>query len=329
MTQFNYSKICEDIFNILPVRQKEILERRFGILTGEKETLDSIGKDFHLTRERIRQIERESFAKMEKEKEERELKKVFFYFEKYLKENGGLKREDLLLNELGGDEFSKHIYFLLTFADDFFRVSENDKFYSFWTVEKEATSKIENILKSILKKFEEINKLLSEDEILKKAKQDPRILHSLLEIAKKIGQGEESNYYGLVDWPEINPKGVKDKAYLVFKREKTPLHFTDIAKLIDKEAHAQTVHNELIKDDRFVLVGRGIYALKEWGYENGTVKEIIFKVLEKVKKPISKEELLKKVQNQRLVKENTILLNLSNGEYFVRDKNGNYSLKDF
>jgi len=206
MTQFNYSKICEDIFNILPVRQKEILERRFGILTGEKETLDSIGKDFHLTRERIRQIERESFAKMEKEKEERELKKVFFYFEKYLKENGGLKREDLLLNELGGDEFSKHIYFLLTFADDFFRVSENDKFYSFWTVEKEATSKIENILKSILKKFEEINKLLSEDEILKKAKQDPRILHSLLEIAKKIGQGEESNYYGLVDWPEINPK---------------------------------------------------------------------------------------------------------------------------
>jgi len=100
-------------------------------------------------------------------------------------------------------------------------------------------------------------------------------------------------------------------------------------KLIDKEAHAQTVHNELIKDDRFVLVGRGIYALKEWGYENGTVKEIIFKVLEKVKKPISKEELLKKVQNQRLVKENTILLNLSNGEYFVRDKNGNYSLKDF
>jgi len=329
MTQFNYSKICEDIFNILPVRQKEILERRFGIITGKKETLDSIGKDFHLTRERIRQIEKESFAKMEKEKEKRELKKVFFYFEKYLKENGGLRREDVLLNDLGRDKFNKHIYFLLTFADDFFRVSEDDKFYSFWTVEKESTAKIENILKSILKKFEEINKLLSEDEILKKSKQEPRILHSLLEVAKEIEHSKENDYYGLTDWPEIKPKGVKDKAYLVFKREKEPLHFTDIAKLIDNEAHAQTVHNELIKDDRFVLVGRGIYALKEWGYENGTVKEVILKVLEKTKKPISKEELLKKVQNQRLVKENTILLNLSNGEYFIKDKNGNYSLKDF
>jgi hypothetical protein len=329
MPQFNYSKICEDIFNILPVRQKEILERRFGIITGKKETLDSIGKDFNLTRERIRQIERESFAKMEKEKEKRELKKVFFYFENYLKENGGLKREDLLLDGLGGDKFNKHIYFLLTFANDFFRVSEDDKFYSFWTVGKEDIAKIENILKSILKKFEEIHKLLSEDEILKKAKQEPRILHSLLEVAKEIEQDKENNYYGLINWPEIKPKGVKDKAYLVFKREKEPLHFTNIAKLINNEAHAQTVHNELIKDDRFVLIGRGIYALKEWGYENGTVKEVISKVLEEAKNPMSKEELLKKVQNQRLVKENTILLNLSNGEYFIKDKNGNYSLKDF
>ncbi len=329
MSQFNYSKICEDIFEILPNRQKEILERRFGILTGEKETLDSIGKDFNLTRERIRQIEKESFAKMEKEKEKRELKKVFFYFEEYLKENGGLKREDVLLNDLGRDKFNKHIYFLLTFADDFFRIPEDNEFYSFWTVEKEVSPKVESILKSILKKFEEINKLLSEDEILKKARQEPRILHSLLEIAKKIEQEEESNYYGLTDWPEIRPKGVKDRAYLVFKKEQKPLHFIDIANLIDEKTHAQTVHNELIKDERFVLVGRGIYALKEWGYEPGTVQEIIFKILKKEKNPVPKKQLLKKVQKQRLVKENTILLNLSNKEYFLKDENGNYSLKSF
>ena len=329
MPKFDYSKICEDIFSTLPVRQKEILERRFGILTGEKETLDCIGKDFNLTRERIRQIENESFAKMEREKEKRELKKVFFYFQKYFKENGGLKREDVLLDDLGGDEFNKHIYFLLTFANDFFRVPEDDKFYSFWTIEKGITYKIENILKSILKKFEEMNKLLSEDEILKKTKPEPEILHSLLEIAKRIEQDKENNYYGLTDWPEIKPKGVKDRAYLVFKKEQKPLHFTALAELINNKAHAQTVHNELIKDDRFVLVGRGIYALKEWGYENGTVKEVIFEVLKKEKNPISRQELLKKVQNQRLVKENTILLNLSNREYFIKDENGNYSLKDF
>ena len=329
MSQFNYSKICEDIFKTLPDRQKEILQRRFGILTGERETLDSIGKDFNLTRERIRQIEKESFAKMEREKEKRELKKVFFYFEKYLKENGGLKREDVLLGDLGGDKFNKHIYFLLTFADDFFRIPEDNEFYSFWTAEKEVTPKIEGILKSILKKFQEINKLLSEDEILKKAKQDPGIIHSLLEIAKKIEQEQGGNCYGLTDWPEIRPKGVKDRAYLVFKKEQKPLHFVDIASLIDEKAHAQTVHNELIKDERFVLVGRGTYALREWGYEPGTVHEIIFKVLEKEKNPVSKEQLLKKVQKQRLVKDNTILLNLSNKKYFLKDENGNYSLKSF
>lgn len=329
MSQFNYSKICEDIFEILPDRQKEILERRFGILTGEKETLDSIGKDFNLTRERVRQIEKESFAKMEREKEKEEIKKVFFYFEKYFKENGGIKREDILLKDLGKDKFNKHIYFLLTFADDFFRIPEDDEFYTFWSAEKETVGRIENILKSILKKFREINKLLSEDEILKKAKQEPQILHSLLEIAKKIEQDKENNYYGLTDWPEIRPKGVKDRAYLVFKKEQKPLHFIEIAKLISEDAHAQTVHNELIKDNRFVLVGRGIYALKEWGYKSGTVHDIILKILKEEKKPLSKDQLLKKVQKQRIVKENTILLNLSNGKCFSKDENGNYILKNF
>ena len=131
----------------------------------------------------------------------------------------------------------------------------------------------------------------------------------------------------MTDWPEIRPKGVKDRAYLIFKREQKPLHFIDIANLIDNNAHAQTVHNELIKDERFVLVGRGTYALREWGYEPGTVREIISKILEEEKTPVSKEQLLKKVQKQRLVKDNTILLNLSNGEYFLKDENGNYSLK--
>lgn len=45
------------IFNTLPPREREIMIRRFGILTGESETLEEIGKDFNLTRERIRQLE--------------------------------------------------------------------------------------------------------------------------------------------------------------------------------------------------------------------------------------------------------------------------------
>jgi len=90
----------------------------------------------------------------------------------------------------------------------------------------------------------------------------------------------------------------------------------------------QTVHNELIKDSRFVLVGRGIYALEEWGYYPGQVKDVILRVLREERKPITKEEILEKVLEQRLVKENTILLNLSNKKYFERDVQGKYKVKE-
>jgi DNA-directed RNA polymerase delta subunit len=123
---------------------------------------------------------------------------------------------------------------------------------------------------------------------------------------------------------------------LVFKKHGKPLHFTKVAELIDKfnynlpnkKTYSQTVHNELIKDSRFVLVGRGIYALKEWGYERGYVKDVIFQVLKSAQKPLDKEEILEKVLKQRIVKENTVLLNLSNKNYFLRTSKGNYTIKE-
>lgn len=327
MLQFNYSKICQDIFNPLAPRQKEVLERRFGLSTGQRETLDSIGQNLGLTRERIRQIENEAFFKLEREKERRDLKKVSFYFNKYFERSGGFKKEDMLLGDLGGEDFNRHIYFLLTLADGFWRIPETDNFYTFWTIEQDFKPKVETLLDSLFEKFQEANRLFSEEEIINEEKEEPQTIHTLLEIAKKIEQGPQGQF-GLTDWPEIKPRGIKDKAYLVFKEEEKPLHFTQVAIFIGKETHPQTVHNELIRDSRFVLVGRGIYALKEWGYETGTVQDIVFKILKEAKKPMSREKLLREVQKQRLVKENTILLNLANRKYFSRDEKGRYILKN-
>jgi hypothetical protein len=97
-----------------------------------------------------------------------------------------------------------------------------------------------------------------------------------------------------------------------------------VARLIEG-ALVQTVHNELIKDSRFVLVGRGVYALKEWGYEPGQVKDIITKILRE-NGPLTQGEILERVSKQRLVKENTILLNLSNKKNFLRDSQGKYKV---
>ena len=157
---------------------------------------------------------------------------------------------------------------------------------------------------------------------------------SYLELSKRI-QENKDNKLGLIDWPEIKPRGVKDKAYLVFKKHEKPLHFTEVAKMIDqleynlpnKKTYPQTVHNELIKDARFVLVGRGTYALAEWGYLPGTIKDIITKVLKDKKEPTNKDEIVKEVLAQRLVAKNTVLMNLNNKKYFRKDENDKYFLK--
>jgi hypothetical protein len=132
----------------------------------------------------------------------------------------------------------------------------------------------------------------------------------------------------LKEWPEINPRVIKDKAFLVFKKENKPLHFSQVAQLIGTNALVQTVHNELIRDQRFVLVGRGIYALADWGYKPGTVKEVISGILAQSGDPLSKDEILKKVSEQRIVKANTVLLNLSNKQRFLRNSQGKYLLRD-
>jgi len=157
---------------------------------------------------------------------------------------------------------------------------------------------------------------------------------SYVEISKEILKGPEG-LYGLKEWPEVNPKGIKDKAYLVFKKEEKPLHFTEVATLINnsslfnspKTVISQTVHNELIKDQRFVLVGRGLYALKEWGYAPGVIKEVIARTLKEARHPLAKEEVVDKVLQQRQVKPNTILLNLQNKKYFLKNSQGKYFIR--
>jgi hypothetical protein len=213
---------------------------------------------------------------------------------------------------------------------------------------KESLGLAKEIVKSTIKKFENEKTPLVLDELFRIQKTNllkvsnkrinKDIFNSYLEISKEIQKNPEGQF-GLKNWLEINPRGVKDKSYLVLKKQGKPLHFTQIADLIknlsflpqsqsQKEIHTATVHNELIKDPRFVLVGRGLYGLKEWGYTSGVVKDVIFKVLKESKKSLAKEEVLRKVLKQRIVKENTVFLNLENKKYFLRDSQGKYTIKE-
>jgi hypothetical protein len=239
---------------------------------------------------------------------------------------------------LGGKSARPYALFLLTLGEDFSRVSEKKDFYSFWTSVETPKSKVEETLAMLVSEVGKKAKPFAKSDFYASfASQkgfSQNILSSYFEVSKLI-QENRDNEIGLADWPEIKPRGVKDKAYLVFKKHGKPLHFTDVATLIDtleynqpnKKTYPQTVHNELIKDNRFVLVGRGTYALSEWGYFPGTIKDIIVKVLSDKKEALNKDEIVEKVLAQRLVAKNTVLMNLNNKSYFQKDLEGRYLLK--
>lgn len=317
----DYSKIIIDFLRVLPDKQREIISRRFGLNGAKRETLENIGKSLGITRERVRQIEVDAFSRLKPQIEKQ--KKVFELIESYLKKSGGVRKEEIIFSDLATDK--NQIFFLLSLLEDAKRFGETEGFYPFWVQGKESFSFAKKSIDTVYEKIKKIGKPMKLEELSSLISINQNILGSFLEISKKVLRNSEG-LYGLKEWPEINPKRIKDKAYIVFKKEKKPLHFTEVAGLIPASL-SQTVHNELIKDARFVLVGRGIYALNEWGYEKGVVKDVIKNILENNKKSLTKEEIIQKVQEKRLVKENTILLNLSNRKYFLKDSGGFYNVK--
>jgi len=337
MTNVNYSQVYQKFTKSLSPKTKDIFDRRFGVKTGAPETLEAIGKTFGITRERVRQIEEAGFNVIRKNNKE-SLNTIFADFENYFKEHGGFKKEEKVLEELGGKKAKPYVLFLLTLGSQFSRVCEKKDFHYFWSNLPDAQLKVKEGLNSLASEMKKVGKpVLGQDfyaQVALKQGFSEKATLSYLEVSKKI-QPNREGALGLVEWPEIKPRGVKDKAFLVFKQHQKPLHFRDVAGLIDKleynapnkKTYPQTVHNELIKDARFVLVGRGTYALSEWGYVPGTIKDIITKVLSDKNAPLEKDELVKQVLAQRLVAKNTVLMNLNNKKYFEKDSGDKYFLK--
>ena len=332
--KFNYQKICSDILKELPQqRTRDIISRRFALSIPQsgtkaelpkRETLESIGQSYNITRERVRQIEEDGFKKI-RNTAKKICQKQFQYFSERLKKFGGLKREDLLLADLAGTKSEPQVLFLLHLGEQFKRFPETESFHSFWAINKGAPELARQAINSFSQELKKKNQPLA----LASFQKD----QSYIEISKNISKGP-AGLYGFINWPEINPRGIKDRAFLVLKKENKPLHFVQVANFIQqqeknkKPSLVKTVHNELIKDERFVLVGRGLYALKDWGYKPGVVKEVITDILKQSVKPLTQEEIVKQVATQRFVQKNTILLNLHDKKYFLRNSEGKYTIRE-
>ncbi len=335
---FNPNLITKKMLNTLEERPKAVLVYRFGLDSSKPRTLESIGKEYGITRERVRQVEAFALNKIRQSDEFLNTEDVFTEIKDIIDLEGGVVNEDDFLgNKVKVDEHKSHLLFLLVLSDLFQKIKENNYFHHTWVVDSERAQKIRQAL-DLLHKDIDRNTLFSKKEILsilaqhlegtlqEKPKED--VLRSLLKISR-IVKPNALGEWGVASSPHVNPRGMRDYAFLVMRKHGSPMHFTETANaikdLFNRKAHMQTVHNELIKDNRFVLVGRGLYALKDWGYEGGVVRKVIEKILAK-NNSLSKEEIIKRVLKERYIKENTILVNLQNKKFFKKDNQGFYTL---
>src|SRR3989338_7566782 len=348
MKKHPITKTVQVLVKDLTPRNRDILSRRFGLKTGRKETLESIGKSYGITRERVRQIEESTLGQLAKTTQgNQELAKYINLASDIIKRSGGVVKEKDLFNDFSGNAednvINASLAFVLRLNNDLARAAESDDFHAFWALNKEHAESFQGTVASLVRLMKKQKSVLLEKDFYNFVQKgevpgiagqplNERQVGLCLNVSKNLDKNI-FNEIGLATWPDIKPGGVKDKAYLVLKKEKSPKHFSEIAKLINtagfngRKANVQTVHNELIKDGRFVLIGRGIYALSEWGYRPGTVRDVLVDILKRSSKPLQKSAILTKVMDSRLVKEKTILLNLQDSKVFKKGGDGTYTLK--
>ena len=338
MIRFQPKKVSKELLSALPERSRRVLNDRFGLASGsDVRTLDAIGKEYGITRERVRQIEnhgvlfvRSSDAYQSHTEHLKDLKTA-------VEALGAFIAEEHLLDALTKNEADqRHIVFLLTVGHHFTDRRETADFAARWHTDQGVADSVERALAALYASIE-ASTLIPEEEFLttfgKHLKtqgvksRDTDTMRRWLGISKRLGKNPLGEW-GRIDSPHVRLKNTRDFAYLTLKRHGSPMHFIEVAKAIDKlfkrKTHPATTHNELIKDGRFVLVGRGLYALKEWGYQPGVVRDVIRSIIER-EGPLTREEIIERVKRERYVKDATIAVNLQNG-IFTKLNDGRYSV---
>ncbi len=345
LNDFMPASLVKEFLGYLKERDREILSKRFGLDGSEIETLESIGKKYSLTRERVRQIEKDSLNFLKKKASAQLNKGVQLIFDT-ITEHGRIMSEEflmqtLLFNKSDRDE-RQAVKFLLSLGDQFKALKESPVFFESWYIVGFNLSKLEQVIAEFISVLDNEKHAIVQNKFYQQFEQtqfykehemelNDRVLKSYLNVSKLI-QINPFNEIGLKNWSEVKPRDVGDKAYLVLKHHGKPEHYSDITKLINnskfdaRTAYQETVHNELIKDPRFVLIGRGIYALAEWGYTRGVVADVIKEVLKSHGRPLSRDEIITEVMKRRQVKRNTILVGLSNRKHFQKVGKDKYAI---
>lgn len=341
-TKDTTATLKEAVTDILGVieqdREKEIITRRFGLF-DRKETLEQIGELLGITRERVRQLEKAILIRLKIAAEEGKVPAIHDVERtliRHLSENGRVGRvkdiADSLVDGKSDERHRAHIAFVSELSPNLTVVGENDNYHHAIGIKEYGDEKkVKSSVDTIVKTIKEHGEPLQIEQLHNKLSfEHPSHVRALASTSKHLAH--LNDHWGLTKWPTVNPKNIRDKIYVILAENGKPMHFSDIAKAIKdsefkrKDVTTQAIHNELIKDKRFVLIGRGIYALDTWGFSKGTVSDIITDVLKKAGEPLHRDEIVKRVLKSRQVKETTILLNLQSKSQFKRVAKATYAL---
>ncbi len=330
--------VAEILSTIDREREREIIARRYGIY-DRKETLEQIGELLGITRERVRQLEKAVMTKLKTvaEKDLPHIAAIEKAVGDIVQSMGGIARvsdisEKLVENASKIDQ--SRVAFLSQLAPNLTHISENDHFHNAVALKSKHSEKsVREQVGQVIDAIKKIGKPVKIEELAgSMGHPDAQAVAALASVSKNLAT--LNGRWGLIKWPMVNPKNIRDKIYVILYENGKQMHFNDIAASIResdfkrKDVTTQAIHNELIKDKRFILVGRGIYALKEWGFKQGTVADVITEVLQDAGEPLHRDEIVKRVLRKRFVKETTILLNLQGKAQFKRTAKATYTLAD-
>ncbi|HLG26057.1 MAG TPA: sigma factor-like helix-turn-helix DNA-binding protein [Candidatus Gracilibacteria bacterium] len=331
----------EQLLILLSQRERFVIEKRFGLDKGDVSTLEEIGQQFNVTRERVRQIEKNALQKLKRNVDNTNLSSLTELAFGILTHEGGLMREDSMIGRILAHQSAfevSAVLFILSLDKRFMRFSNTILRYPHFRLSDMG----DELLLKIADKSTAL--LTSKKDVVDSAELRSKVVSDVKEANVMNVAGFESLYsihksfklmgskVGLIQWKHIHPRTLRDKIYFILRKKGASLHFIDIANSImeanfdRKKINLQAVHNELIRHDGFVLIGRGIYALKEWGYASGTVSEVIEGLLRE-HRSLSEERIVSEVLKKRQVKPITIILNLKNKPQFLRIGRKQYALK--
>jgi len=319
----NWQNIAQETIKNCPKIKKEreqvILIDRFGI-SGKTKTLQSIGDNYNITRERVRQVINNSIKKIQKNCLGRKTQKAIEKIEVAILENGGYFSFEDICKKLTNNQIEQKnsLRFLANLSTKLVYIKKSKELKEGWRTKSLTTKKIKQTKSEVETRLKEVGTPMTIKKLANFLKIDESLAKSALSASPNIMEAENGKW-GLISWPQINPKSIRDKSRFIMKKHGQPIHYHDLASQIGqigtKKVTKQSVHNELIKSEDFILVGRGIYALSEWGYEPGIVEEVIVTILRDAGEPLHKEVIIKRVLERRIVKPSTVILNLQKPKF--------------